>query len=232
MKRLRSGPFFVGLTLIVLQVLSFAGIVKGGGSIFPQPSGPLGRIHPYDLGVFLVSALPGIIGVVLIVVSIGRSQKPVPPEAEHTRRGAPAWTVVLLSVALVAAVGIIFWQRYFLPLQFAENTLPLLAEKEKEGREAGYSEGYENGNVDGYSAGYDKGYIQGCALYSGEVWFFRHHAGIVTTTGSKYHHYGCPHIGDNGFYIYNIENAKGQGYTPCLDCWEQGLEDLPLPPLS
>lgn len=51
-----------------------------------------------------------------------------------------------------------------------------------------------------------------------EYWFYHDSAVIVTTTGNKYHQYGCPHLDGRRYYIYNIENAEYQGYTPCLDC--------------
>lgn len=49
--------------------------------------------------------------------------------------------------------------------------------------------------------------------------FFDDYAGIITTTGNKYHTYECQHW-DNGnpFYIYNIDLAIAKGYEPCLDC--------------
>lgn len=48
--------------------------------------------------------------------------------------------------------------------------------------------------------------------------FFHEHAVIVTTAGEKYHEYGCYHIRNRSFYIFNTENAIHRGYTPCLDC--------------
>lgn len=52
-----------------------------------------------------------------------------------------------------------------------------------------------------------------------ELYFWSNSAVICTTTGAKYHHYGCEHLKDvKSIYIYNVENAKAQGYTPCLDC--------------
>lgn len=53
---------------------------------------------------------------------------------------------------------------------------------------------------------------------SDEYEFFHNHAVIVTETEYRYHSYGCPHIEGRSFYIFNTENAKYQGYTPCLDC--------------
>lgn len=51
-----------------------------------------------------------------------------------------------------------------------------------------------------------------------ELQFWENNAVIVTTTGTKYHTYGCFHLGDNPFYIYNKEAAIVRGYTPCMDC--------------
>lgn len=250
MKHPRLGPFSFGLVLLLLQVFSLAGRLKGGQSIFPQPSGPLGTIHPYDLGVFLVSMLPGIIGVILVIASFVYPKRTVSSEGEQggakTAEGqensrvssggirhlleqkAPAWSVVLLVAALAAAVGIVFWQRYYLPIQFAENTAPLIEEAAQSAREEGWAAGYGEGRA----AGYGDGYTDGEALHAAEVYFFRHGACIVTTAGERYHHWGCYHIGDSSYWIYNVELAEAKGYTPCLDCWEQGLDDLPLPPLN
>lgn len=48
--------------------------------------------------------------------------------------------------------------------------------------------------------------------------FFHERAVIVTTEGEKYHEYGCYHIRNRRFLIFNTENAIHKGYTPCLDC--------------
>lgn len=101
-----------------------------------------------------------------------------------------------------------------------------------DGKEAGYEEGYTEGWDAGYDCGQEDGFTEGRALYAAEVYFFRSGACIVTTTGDKYHHWGCYHIGDSSYWIYNVELAEAKGYAPCLDCWEQGLENLPLPPLA
>lgn len=53
-----------------------------------------------------------------------------------------------------------------------------------------------------------------------ELIFWNKYAVICTTEGYKYHHYGCGHIEDRTFYIYNISQAESLGYTPCLDCWK------------
>lgn len=60
-------------------------------------------------------------------------------------------------------------------------------------------------------------------MISDEYEFYHKYAVITTTTGYRYHKYGCYHLNnDNGFYIFNIENATYQGYTPCLDCLGSG----------
>lgn len=59
--------------------------------------------------------------------------------------------------------------------------------------------------------------------------FYHDCACIVTVGGEKYHQYGCSHIGDSSFYIYNIENAEYLGYEPCLDCWKIDLPKLYMP---
>ena len=83
--------------------------------------------------------------------------------------------------------------------------------------EIGYHNGYNKGESDGYNDGYKDGtkYIQNLR---NEYDFFHNNAVIVTTTGNKYHRYGCQHIKNRPYYIYNIELAKAKGYTPCLDC--------------
>jgi hypothetical protein len=49
--------------------------------------------------------------------------------------------------------------------------------------------------------------------------FWNSNAVICTTTGTKYHHYGCEHlVGVTKYYIFNKEYAISRGYTPCLDC--------------
>lgn len=53
-----------------------------------------------------------------------------------------------------------------------------------------------------------------------ELIFYRSTAVIVTEGGARYHQYGCPHLGNSSFWIYNIEAAEQRGYTPCLDCYE------------
>lgn len=116
------------------------------------------------------------------------------------------------------------------------------------GYDAGNESGYDKGHSDGYSSAESKSSQTISDLrteleaiedeftdlqeyydilstvfdeHNDEYWFYHSGAVIVTTTGSKYHHYGCPHLDGRDFYIFNIENAEYQGYSPCLDCWDE-----------
>lgn len=102
---------------------------------------------------------------------------------------------------------------------YAEGYDEGYSEGESYGYETGFSEGADEGMSDGYSDGYEDGLLENRQ----ELVFFRNNACIVTTSGYKYHHYGCYHIEGRRYYIYNIELAESKGYTPCLDCWEDGL---------
>lgn len=48
--------------------------------------------------------------------------------------------------------------------------------------------------------------------------FFHRFAVITTDYDSYYHSYNCDRIGDDGFYIFNVENAKYQAIRPCPNC--------------
>lgn len=50
-----------------------------------------------------------------------------------------------------------------------------------------------------------------------EYKFYHDGAVIVTESGSCYHTYDCYHW-NYPIWIYNVEAAKSQGYTPCKDC--------------
>lgn len=88
-------------------------------------------------------------------------------------------------------------------------------------RNEAYQDGYSDGCYDGYEDGKESGYETGyedAYLSDPEIVFWRNSAVIVTTTGEKYHTYGCGHIDGRRYWIYNIELAKAKGYTACLDC--------------
>lgn len=90
-----------------------------------------------------------------------------------------------------------------------------------------YESGYDAGCKDGYSTGYADGDAAGrsaiLSAYYDELCFFRNGACIVTEEGYRYHHYGCHHIAGREYWIYNTELAEYKGYSPCIDCWEDGL---------
>lgn len=95
-----------------------------------------------------------------------------------------------------------------------------------------YESGYDAGYKDGYSAGYADGDAAGrsaiLSAYYDELRFFRNGACIVTEEGYRYHHYGCHHIAGREYWIYNTELAEYKGYSPCIDCWEDGLLTITL----
>ena len=96
-----------------------------------------------------------------------------------------------------------------------------------------YESGYDAGCKDGYSTGYADGDAAGrsaiLSAYYDELRFFRNGACIVTEEGYRYHHYGCHHIAGREYWIYNTELAEYKGYSPCIDCWEDGLLTIILP---
>lgn len=63
-----------------------------------------------------------------------------------------------------------------------------------------------------------KRYQNNLGAISDEYHFYHDHAVIVTESGSRYHSYGCYHLNYDSFWIYNVEAAKVEGYTPCKDC--------------
>ena len=74
-----------------------------------------------------------------------------------------------------------------------------------------------------YSEGFSDGFDSFLSAYYNELRFFRNIACIVTTEGQRYHHFGCYHIAGRVFWIYNTGLAERNGYSPCLDCWDDGL---------
>ena len=52
-----------------------------------------------------------------------------------------------------------------------------------------------------------------------EYTFYHDYAVIVSSKGKYYHSYGCEKLGTpDSFYIFNIDNAKAQGYKKCKTC--------------
>lgn len=162
-----------------------------------------------------------------------------PPAPAQERRPFPVEKVLAILCALFVLVACSLRAYHSGVEKGTLSAEALRDEIMEEGYKEGYGIGYEvgigEGSETGYDEGYNDGYSDGKWLYYWEVRFFRNSACIVTTAGSKYHHYGCYHIGDSSYWIYNVELAEAKGYTPCLDCWEAGVNDeslLSLPPLG
>ena len=51
-----------------------------------------------------------------------------------------------------------------------------------------------------------------------EYYFYHNGAVMITETGSKYHRYGCQYVEGRTYWIYNVELAIYEGYTPCSVC--------------
>lgn len=142
------------------------------------------------------------------------------PKPEPKRRPRPSFDkvgyqlgiVVLATLALLSFIGSASSRS---DLEKMEDTIEELE------YELGNS--YEEGYSSGRSEGFDEGYTAGVGDYAPEVGFFRQNACIVTTSGSKYHHWGCYHIAGRDFNILNTALAESYGYEPCQDCWEDGL---------
>ena len=51
-----------------------------------------------------------------------------------------------------------------------------------------------------------------------EYEFYRHHAVCINENDPYYHNYSCTNFDKSHFLIFNIEQAKGEGFEPCPDC--------------
>lgn len=136
-------------------------------------------------------------------------RRPIP---SFDKVGYQLGIVVLATLALLSFIGSASSRS---DLEKMEDTIEELE------YELGNS--YEEGYSSGRSEGFDEGYTAGVGDYAPEVGFFRQNACIVTTSGSKYHHWGCYHIAGRDFNILNTALAESYGYEPCQDCWEDGL---------
>lgn len=130
--------------------------------------------------------------------AVATAEAPARCEKPRKRRNVKRLICIILIPVLIAAGGIGSYYSY----------------------ERGHKDGYHSGYDDGRGVGYNCGYLEGYNKISEEYEFFHNAAVIVTTTGSKYHHYNCHYVKNSDIYIYNIENAKYKGYTPCSDCFK------------
>ena len=154
---------------------------------------------------------------------------PAPPEPEMSkpapapepkRRPIPSYDKVGYQLAVLVLAGLAFVA--FINFSSSRSQLEK-AEDTIEELEYELGNSYDDGYEAGLAEGFDEGYADGVGDYAPEVGFFRQNACIVTVTGSKYHHWGCYHTSGSRYYIYNVELAESYGYTPCEDCWEDGL---------
>ena len=128
---------------------------------------------------------------------------------EPHRKKCHLAVIIILTIVLILSItagGIGCYYCY--ETGFREGEIYI----EKENRNKWYFEGFDAGHAKGYKEGYES--------ISEEYEFFHNAAVIVTTTGSKYHRYDCHYVENSDIYIYNIENAKYKGYTPCSDCFQ------------
>ena len=218
----------------VLIVLSMSGALPALGGI---GSGLL-TVCVYFLGVYLAPHF--IIQRLRHRVSEEKPDDlvPVEPKCKPVRRDVVGYQfAVLVFVALaVYAVVEIGWSKTEI-----EKLQAQLEVQYHDGYEEGYIDaestayenGYDAGCKDGYSTGYADGDADGrsaiLSAYYRELRFFRNGACIVTGEGYRYHHYGCYHIAGREYWIYNTELAEYKGYSPCLDCWGDGLLTI-IPP--
>lgn len=96
------------------------------------------------------------------------------------------------------------------------------------GKNAGYDSGYSSGKSAGYNLGQSKGYtrsdiqdaVAGYSLNPPEILTNKEKSKTVyiTSTGSKYHKYGCQYLSQSRIPI-PLTEAKNQGYTACSKCW-------------
>lgn len=95
---------------------------------------------------------------------------------------------------------------------------------------AAYNVAYD----DGYGDGYDDAELESKEdVYEIYLVALLDHAVFVTEYGEKYHRFGCHYIIDSDkFWIYNVENAKVQGYDACSYCFGKDAETFLAEDLS
>lgn len=167
----------------------------------------------------------GILAALLLIVPIYLMIK------EH---GFPQFTgshgKTFIVILLSFTIGLVAGTEDFIDLSSAVTSIT------KGGYDAGYDEGYKKGlssnNNTSYSRGYDQGYDRGYneAL---EVQQILGEMGLkaaprqsktvetvvyITSTGSKYHEYGCQYLRQSCHEI-GLSDAKSRGYTPCSKCY-------------
>lgn len=123
-------------------------------------------------------------------------------------------------VAVLCAVSL--WAGYAVSDYQSSQELP-------DYQEASYQEGYEQGMKEGRLAGYGDGYLDAKNDVSDEnpVVAASKSSGIlkpisktvyVTSTGEKYHQYGCQYLRKSRIPM-ELTDAMSSGYTACSKCW-------------
>ncbi len=137
-----------------------------------------------------------------------KSEENIPPSESAKKK--PWFTIC--AVALICSIIGNIWL-------FTENT-NLIIERQEVASDL--SDALSDVNY--WKVNYDKAkqrsdyYSEKYLSIEDEYYFYHNYAVIVTDSGYRYHTYGCSHLNFDSFWIYNINAAKSQGYTPCLDC--------------
>ena len=159
------------------------------------------------------------------IVTIEPNRKPVRRDVVGYQLAI--FILVCATVLLVLRCGSASAEVDGLQAQLEEQYRDRYEEGYADAESTAYESGYDAGCKDGYSTGYADGDAAGrsaiLSAYYDELRFFRNGACIVTEEGYRYHHYGCHHIAGREYWIYNTELAEYKGYSPCIDCWEDGL---------
>lgn len=87
----------------------------------------------------------------------------------------------------------------------------------EEGYDAGYKDGLHDGKSEMNSAMEELGFEINSME---EEWsFYRTNAVCIDIGESVYHGYYCWDFDAENYYIFNVEYAEYQGYTPCPNCF-------------
>jgi hypothetical protein len=216
-----------------LVALSMSGVFPALGGI---GSGLL-TVCVYFLGVYLAPRL-----IIHRLQQRVSKEKPedivtIEPNRKPVRRDVVGYQ---LATFILVCASVLFALRCGSASSEVEQLQAQLEEQYHDRYEEGYADaestayesGYDVGCKDGYSTGYADGDAAGrsaiLSTYYNELRFFRNGACIVTEEGYRYHHYGCHHIAGREYWIYNTELAEYKGYSPCIDCWEDGLLTITL----
>ena len=141
-----------------------------------------------------------------------------------------SYAKTFLAILISFTIGLVAGTESFIDLSSVVTSIT------KGGYDAGYDEGYKKGissnnNTSyskGFSQGYDRGYNEALEVQQilGEMGLKAapqqsktvETVVYVTSTGSKYHEYGCQYLRQSCHEI-NLSDARDRGYTPCSKCY-------------